>query len=285
MVSIIIPAHNEARVLGQCLTELSKGLRPDEMEVLVICNGCTDGTAQVARACGSHVHLIETPVASKVHALNLGDDAARGFPRFYVDADVRLRGDAVRRIADILKDGRYLAAAPSMCMDFSGSSWPVRAFYQVWSQLGYTQEGFMGVGVYALSEAGRQRLDRFPDVLGDDAYIRMLFAPSERVAVPECQSVVKAPGSVRDLIKIKARSCLGRYQLRDRFPQLFAREAAAKRYGANVGEIARHPHLWLPALVYVWITAISKYRGRRLYHRIGQYVWERDESSRLANQP
>ncbi len=284
-VSIIIPAHNEANVIGQCLAELSEGLQRDEVEVIVVCNGCSDNTAEVARACGNHIRIIETPIASKANALNLGDEAAGCFPRFYVDADVRLRGDAVQRIAEVLRNGPYLAAAPSMSMDLGQASWPVRAFYRVWNRMSYTREGFMGAGVYALGEAGRRRFERFSDILGDDAYIRMLFTSSERIALPECRSVVKAPRSVRDLIRIKARSCLGRYQLRDRFPQLSAREAATKHYGANVSGIATRPLLWPHALVYLWVTVISKYRGRRLYRRIGRYVWERDESSRSATRP
>ena len=164
-ISIIIPAHNEANVIGQCLAELSEGLQRDEMEVIVVCNGCNDNTAEVARACGNHIRVIETPIASKVNALNLGDEVAEGFPRFYVDADVQLRGDAIRRIAEVLRNGPYLAAAPSMSMDFGQASWAVRAFYRVWDRMSYTREGFMGAGVYALSEAGRRRFERFSDIL------------------------------------------------------------------------------------------------------------------------
>jgi glycosyltransferase involved in cell wall biosynthesis len=162
MISIIIPAHNEARVIRRCLERVIDGLKPGEAEVIVACNGCSDDTAQIARAFGGPVRVIETTIPSKVNALNLGDEAAVGFPRVYMDADIRLDGRSIRRLAEVLEQGPYLAAAPSMGMDLDRSSWFVRAYYRIWSALPYTREGFMGVGTYAMSEAGRRRLGRLP---------------------------------------------------------------------------------------------------------------------------
>ena len=285
MISIIIPAHNEAKVIRRCLEQVTGGLEPGEAEVIVVCNGCSDDTAGIAGAFGSPVRMIETDVPSKVNALNLGDEAATGFPRIYMDADIRLDGQAIRRLVDVLKKGPCLAAAPSMGMDLDRSSWFVRAYYRIWSALPYTREGFMGVGVYAMSAAGRRRFGRFPDVIADDGYVRMLFAPGERVAAPECVSIVKGPATLRDLIKIKTRSRLGLYQLRRRFPELFAREAALKQYGRASRWIAANPLLWPAAAVYVCVNLISKHRARRQMGRIEQYVWERDESSRVEESP
>src|SRR5688500_10442289 len=111
MPSIIIPAHNEASVIGRCISALLRGAGPDELQIIVVCNGCSDDTESVVRRFGNAVELIVTPVASKIHALNLGDAAAKLFPRFFVDADVVLPLDAVRRISGALESGK-LAAAP-----------------------------------------------------------------------------------------------------------------------------------------------------------------------------
>ncbi len=285
VISIIIPAHNEARVIRRCLERVTSGLEPGEAEVIVVCNGCRDDTAAIAGAFGAPVRVIETTVPSKVNALNLGDEAAAGFPRVYMDADIRLEGRAIRRIAEMLEKGPCLAAAPSMQMDLDRSSWFVRAYYRIWSSLPYTREGFMGVGAYAMSEAGRRRFGRFPEVIADDGYVRMFFMPGERTAVPDCVSVVQGPATLWDLIKIKTRSRLGLYQLRRRFPELFAREAAMKQYGAASRGILANPRLWPCAPVYLCVNLISKHRARRQMDRIEQYVWERDESSRLAESP
>jgi len=182
---VVIPAHNEEVVLGRGLDGVLSGALLGEIDVVVVCNGCSDGTADVARSYGDRVRVIETPIPSKTHALNLGDEAARGFPRFYVDADVVLTLDGIRRIAARLGASGAPAAAPVMQVDLSGSSWPVRAFYAIWTQMPYTREGMIGVGVYALSEEGRRRFGRFPDVIADDGYVRALFSPVERVRVDE----------------------------------------------------------------------------------------------------
>ena len=90
MISVIIPAQNEARSIGRGLASLLDGLVDDELQIVVVCNGCTDDTAEIARRFGPPVEVVETPVASKSAALRRGEEIATGFPRFYVDADVEL---------------------------------------------------------------------------------------------------------------------------------------------------------------------------------------------------
>ena len=80
MISVIVPAHNEARVIGRCLRSVTEGARPGELEVIVVCNGSTDGTAAVAGAFEG-VRVIESREASKAAALNLGDLHATGETR------------------------------------------------------------------------------------------------------------------------------------------------------------------------------------------------------------
>ena len=113
-----------------------------------------------------------------------------------------------------------------MQVDLRGSSLAVRAYYRVWTRLPYVREGMIGVGVYALSEDGRRRFEAFPDVIADDGYVRTLFDPGERVRVDDAPVRVYAPERFSDLVRIKTRSRLGRYELGQRFPDLVARERA-----------------------------------------------------------
>src|SRR5687767_1459502 len=144
MISVIIPAHNESKVIGRCLSALTAGAGESELEVIVVCNGCTDDTAALSRQFPASVRVIETDVPSKSNALNLGDRAASGFPRFYVDADVVLPIESVREVARVLEQGVVLAAAPRIEFDLSKRGWAVRAFYDVWSRLPYCREGMVG---------------------------------------------------------------------------------------------------------------------------------------------
>ena len=99
MVSIVIPAHNEETTIGRCLSRLLGEGSSESLRVVVACNGCSDRTAEFARQFGDRVTVIETDVASKVYAMNLGDEASQGFPRFYMDADVVLSPTRLRRVA------------------------------------------------------------------------------------------------------------------------------------------------------------------------------------------
>src|SRR4051812_5260602 len=74
--SVIIPAHDEDKVLARCLDTLLEDSEFGELEVIVVANGCTDRTVQIARSYGDQVGVIEISEASKHAALNAGDEAA-----------------------------------------------------------------------------------------------------------------------------------------------------------------------------------------------------------------
>ena len=162
-ISVVIPAHNESAVIQRVLRPLADALRTGELEVIVAANGCTDDTADLARAVAPGITVVEVPTPSKILALNAADEVATVFPRVYVDADVEVGLAELRGLAELLgePDGP-LVAAPRMRIDTSRSSWPVRAHYRIWELSDYRQRGHVGSGVYALSAAGRGRFGRFP---------------------------------------------------------------------------------------------------------------------------
>jgi glycosyltransferase involved in cell wall biosynthesis len=277
-ITIIIPAHNEEQVIAAALTELKIGTVRGELEVIVVCNGCTDNTAKVVASFGDIVKCIETPIASKTHALNLGDAEANGFPRIYQDADVVLSFEAIQKIAQVLQTGGVLAAAPRMRMDFKNASWLVRSYYEVWQQLPYVQEGMIGAGVYALSEEGRQRFDKFPEIIADDGYIRALFKTHERASVDSCYSLVRAPANVTSLLKIKTRSRLGRYELKKKFPELLGNEE--KNYSNAMIGLIGQSHLWPKLPIYLYVNMKARFKAKEYAIAQGFTGWERDDSSR-----
>jgi glycosyltransferase involved in cell wall biosynthesis len=277
MLSVVIPAHNEEAVIGRCLSLLTGAARQGELEVIVVCNGCTDQTAQVARRFGPPVQVIETPVGNKPNALNLGDAVAREFPRFYVDADVELTLDSLRALAERLADGRCLAVAPHAKFDLSGCAWPVRAYYQIHERLPASREGVGGSGVYGISRAGRQRFNQFPPIIADDGFVRLQFALAERATLQDCRSVVHAPKTLRELIAIKTRSYMGTAQLRRLYPDLWRNLGQGNR--GSLQRLALRPWLWPRLAAYSFVKVAARIRGKR---RIGQegMAWERDQTSR-----
>jgi len=280
MISIIIPAHNEQNVIARCICAMLDGASPGELEVLVAANGCTDQTADIARGFGLPVIVIESPVASKSRALNLADQAARGFPRFYVDADVVLTYDAIVKVADVLRQGNVLAAAPAVKFDVTGRPWTVRAFYSIWSALPYLRSGMIGSGVFALSEAGRKRFESFPRLTADDAFARLHFSRHERQIVESCSFTVSTPRSLRGVVDIKTRSHFGNFELRQHFPDLWKNEEV--NHSGVLARIALDPRRWPALLVYFYVKVMTRARTRWKFAYGDHRGWERDETSRQA---
>lgn len=280
-ISIVIPAHNEANVIDRLLGALTDGARDGEIDVIVVCNGCTDDTARRARVYGPIVRVIETPVASKSHALNLGDRAARGFPRFYIDADVVVSLESVRGVAAVLDAGAALAAAPRAEFDLSGCASGVRAFYRVWQALPYLRQGMVGSGAYALGREGRARFDQFPAITADDAFVRLQFRSDERQTVPTCSFTVTPPRTLGMLIRIKTRGHFGNFELKHRHPHLFANEDV--QHGAALRRLAiRRPAMLPDIAIYAFVRLVSRLLSYRRYYLGNHRFWERDNSSRMG---
>jgi glycosyltransferase involved in cell wall biosynthesis len=277
-VSIIIPAHNESAVIGRCLRSILDGAAPDELEIIVVCNGCKDDTAAIARSFGPCVRVIETDVPSKANALNLGDRAATAFPRFFVDADIVLPIDSIRQTTAVLRGGSVLAAAPMMRVDTSRCAWAVRAFYQVWLSLPYARQGMIGSGVYAVSEAGRRRFDQFPKITADDAFVRLQFSAEERQTVESCHFTITPPQTLSALVAIKTRSHFGNLELRTLYPQVERNENAA--HGGPLARLAVNPLNWPRLAAYLYVKVATRRRSRARLRRGDHNRWERDDTSR-----
>lgn len=273
MVSVVVPAHNEEAVIERCL----RALPLDDAEVVVVCNGCTDNTATVAAAVHPAVRVETVPEASKTAALNRGDAVAQSFPRLYLDADAVLSGGAVKAMAAPLTSGAALVTSPSVVYDLTLSSLLVRSYYRIWSQLPSVGGDIVGCGAYAVSEEGRQRFGTFPDLLGDDHFVRDAFEPEERLVV-DATSTVTAPRTVRDLVRRKVRVFTGNRLVYS--AQSGGRTRGRRRQSQWLGVVRRDPRRMLDVPIYLAITVIAKGLSRWRQRRGTHLAWGRDDSSR-----
>jgi len=97
MISIIIPAHNEQMYLPATLEALRRQ-NYSCFEVIVVANGCSDETPQVAS--GMCDRLIVMSQKSLGVARNLGARMAKGELLVFLDADTILEPLALRVIAE-----------------------------------------------------------------------------------------------------------------------------------------------------------------------------------------
>ncbi|MGW9402480.1 WecB/TagA/CpsF family glycosyltransferase [Arthrobacter sp. NPDC055585] len=269
--SIIIPCHNEEQVIGATLDSLAPVIETGT-EVIVVCNGCTDDSAVLARS-RAGVRVLELDGASKAAAINAGNAAASRWPRLYLDADIRVSPETVRAVFNALATGS-LAVRPAVDYDLDGAGTLVRSYYRARRHLPGAQRSLWGAGAYALSAEAGQRLGLLPDVVADDLYIERFFPPEQK-AVLDCPPVlVRLPRNVSGLLAVLRRTYRGN-------AEQGALRATAAASAAGILGAVRGPRSALDAVVYAAFTVA----GRRLAAASGPgTTWERDESTRSVRQ-
>jgi glycosyltransferase involved in cell wall biosynthesis len=96
LVSCIIPVHNGERYLREAIDSIFKQTyRP--LEIIVIDDGSTDGTARVAASYGDQLHYEWQPNAGPAAARNKGLDLARRDFVAFLDADDLWHPDKLTR--------------------------------------------------------------------------------------------------------------------------------------------------------------------------------------------
>jgi glycosyltransferase involved in cell wall biosynthesis len=281
--SVLIPAHNEGAVIGRCLHHLFEGIDGSDLEVVVVCNGCQDDTAAVARASGHPVAVIELDEASKPAALRAGDRLLRTFPRLYLDADVVLRGPTARQVLQHLSQDGSVAARPPIRYDTTHSTGIVRRYYRARSRVPAVMGSIWGAGVYGLSAAGRARFEDHPDVVADDLFVDQCFDADEIDLVGGEPVVVVAPAHYRDLLKVRRRAYRGAAENRMATEQRDVKNRRGARSTSttpstmrDVLRLCRSVPGLLDAATYAFVAVSA-----RVYIALGRSAgWERDESSR-----
>lgn len=97
LISVVIPAYNEERNIGQCLAAFkNQGFPHKNYEIIVVDNNSTDKTAQIARKMGAEV--IPERTQGYVFALRRGCSQARGGIIAITDADTLVPKDWLKKI-------------------------------------------------------------------------------------------------------------------------------------------------------------------------------------------
>ncbi len=96
MISFIIPAHNEARLIGATLDalQLARAVVATPSEVIVVDDSSTDDTAVIAAAHGARVLRVEHRHIAATR--NAGAAEAVGDLLIFVDADTLVDADVIR---------------------------------------------------------------------------------------------------------------------------------------------------------------------------------------------
>jgi glycosyltransferase involved in cell wall biosynthesis len=272
--AVIVPAYNEAAVIKRTLSPLRQAAVDGYIELIVVCNGCTDDTADVARSVPG-VRVVELEQGSKPAALNAGDAAATFWPRLYLDADIQISAAAVLAVLDRLAQGDVLAARPESRYDFDGASALVRCYYRARERVPQHKLAMWGAGAYGVSAKGHQRFGVFPMVTGDDFFVDTQFDADEKVVVATEPSVVKTPADATSLLAILRRSHRGTAELSADGHRPAARMGnKGLDTAVTVVRTIRGPQSAVDGAVYIAMALAKRLTARQTQ------AWERDESSR-----
>ena len=108
-LSVIIPVYQSAAPLTRCLAGLAVSTTLP-LEIVVVDDGSTDASAEVARKGGAIVVRVSDGPRGPAAARNLGAAQARGAILLFLDADVVVHQDTVDRIARCFADHEDVAA-------------------------------------------------------------------------------------------------------------------------------------------------------------------------------
>jgi cellulose synthase/poly-beta-1,6-N-acetylglucosamine synthase-like glycosyltransferase len=197
LISLLIPAYNEARVMARKIqNSLALDYPADRIEIVVVSDGSSDKTVAIARAIGG-VRAIALPENhGKVAALNAAVPELRGEIIVFSDASAMLSPDAVRRLVENFADpsvgaasGRYTVVESNQ-VNIGASEdlyWRYEAFIKSHeSRLGST------LGAHGHLHAIRKDLYPFPPpgTINDDYVIPLSVLARGFRAIHEPSAVV-----------------------------------------------------------------------------------------------
>jgi glycosyltransferase involved in cell wall biosynthesis len=157
LISIIVPAFNEERLLGDSLAAIRAGLgsfsaRGWKTELIVCDNNSTDGTAEVAQGAGARV--VFEPINQIGRARNRGAATASGDWFIFVDADSRPSSGLFGAVAEAISRGCCLAGGSTVRLDedHPKANWIV----SLWNVLSRTFKLLAGSFIFCDAAAFRE---------------------------------------------------------------------------------------------------------------------------------
>ena len=117
LISCIIPVYNGERFLREAVASIL-GQSHESIEVIVVDDGSTDGTAEIARSYGSRVRYVHQDNAGPAKARNHGIDLARGAFVAFLDADDRWHQEKLSRQLGRFRERPELAYSVTLVQNF-----------------------------------------------------------------------------------------------------------------------------------------------------------------------
>jgi glycosyltransferase involved in cell wall biosynthesis len=177
-LSIVIPSYNEIAYLGNLLLSLKESIHGLDYEVIVVDNGSTDETPELARKAG--VKLLEIPKSSISRARNLGSVEAVAEVIAFLDADVRVTQTWAETLKRQLKNIRdcYLITGARYLIPES----PTRLEKYWFGPLSEKEVTYINGGNIIMSKATFDKIGGFDEVLSTGEDVELCVRARNRSA-------------------------------------------------------------------------------------------------------
>lgn len=227
-VSILMPAYNEAQVIGSVLRSF-ENLNYKNFEIIVIDDGSKDDTYQVASEAALHLNLdikvFTKPNAGKAEALNFGIEKSTGDFILCMDSDSYLNPDAVRKgIRHFANDEKLAAVAGVVFAE--NTNCLLAQFQQLDYLIGHFQRKILSligkvsivpgpIGLFrksAVASVGYYEKDKGTFAEDTELTFRLIAAGWKVKCEDGMLAYTEAPDNVSDLLRQRYRWSRGVYQ-------------------------------------------------------------------------
>jgi glycosyltransferase involved in cell wall biosynthesis len=167
LFSVIIPVRNEEKNVAKCLASLGLLQFPPQLfEVIVVDNGSTDGTRDVASIFRDSlaIRILERPNVYISALRNIGASIARGQCLAFLDADCEVRTDWLEEASRVLSEGTSGVFGSSYLIP-EGSSWVARYWHEDRDKKGPGAITYIPSGDLFMSRGLFQNLHGFDETL------------------------------------------------------------------------------------------------------------------------
>ena len=176
-ISVVIPAYNEEKYIAACIESVLAHAPRTLLEIVVVCNACTDRTADVALRYPK-VRVVHEPRKGTGYSRNTGFREAKGDILAYLDADSRIHADWFPMIERGFARDPNLASLSGPYWFYDLPEWQSKFVYVWWTTLAvaeYNRCKFAVVGGnFAARRAAIEKVGGFDTSIafwGDDTNI------------------------------------------------------------------------------------------------------------------
>jgi biofilm PGA synthesis N-glycosyltransferase PgaC len=230
-ISIVIACHNEASNIAARIKNLLESDYPaDLLEIIIVSDGSTDFTPDIARRCASNrAQVIAYDLRKgKATALNIGSEAASGEVIIFADARQWFEADAIKVLVSNFADPRVGAVSGELLLDGNAGasvSEGVGLYWKYEKWIRKSESRFNSVigatgAIYGIRRKLWQPLPQ--ETILDDvcAPMRIALAGNRVVFEEKARAHDKAADSAGREFSRKVRTLTGNYQICQLMPRL-----------------------------------------------------------------